>query len=96
MNSMRNNYNTADLYRPQRAADIEVSDLPDGVALYDTTRQIAHHLNPVAMLVWELVDGRTTAEIIETVTNILEIDADEAATVTESALNQFFQLGVAT
>lgn len=72
--------------RPQRSSSVESSDLTDGVVLYDSSVEVAHHLNPVATLVWELCDGRTAGEIVGAVAEVLEIPESEA----ESVVNETF------
>jgi len=67
--------------RPQRSQTVESNDLTDGVVLYDSSSEVAHHLNPVATLVWELCDGRTVSEIVQAVAEVLEIPDDEAKSV---------------
>lgn len=78
----------------KRVAGIEANDLPDGVALYDERTKTAHHLNAIAMLVWEVVDGRTTAEVTDAVGNALEVDPDEATQIAEAALGSLQAIGV--
>lgn len=79
---------------PIRNPEIEASELPDGLALFDPAANVAHHLNPVATLVWELCDGRPEAEIVAAVGEILEIDPDKALSFTASALNSFRSAGL--
>lgn len=74
---------------PRRAPGLEQNDLRDGTIIFDPVRQIAHHLNPVAMLVWELLDGRSLEQIASTVAKVLECEADEADDYTRAALAGF-------
>lgn len=74
--------------RPQRAQSVESSDLADGVVLYDSSSEIAHHLNPVATLVWELCDGRTVGDIVDAVAEVLEIPTAEAQSVVNETYGQ--------
>lgn len=80
--------------RPQRNPSIEQSDLRDGIVLFDPQRQMAHHLNAVATLVWELIDGRSLAEITAAVATILEIDQRQAQSYTDDAVSQFRSTGL--
>lgn len=59
---------------PRRAANIEQTDLRDGAVVFDTSTQVAHHFNPTAMLIWELIDGRPISSIIDEVVSILELE----------------------
>jgi hypothetical protein len=74
--------------RPQRAQSVESNDLADGVVLYDSSSEIAHHLNPIATLVWELCDGRTVADIVDGVAEVLEIPTAEAQSVVNETYGQ--------
>jgi hypothetical protein len=71
---------------PLRRPGIEQSDLPDGLALFDPVNETAHHLNAVAMLIWELCDGRSEAAIVGAVERALEIDPATAAEYVELGL----------
>ncbi|MDV6264997.1 PqqD family protein [Rhodococcus globerulus] len=74
--------------RPQRAHSVESNDLADGVVLYDSSSEVAHHLNPVATLVWELCDGRTVGDIVDAVAEVLEIPTAEAKSVVVETYGQ--------
>ena len=74
--------------RPQRANSVESNDLADGVVLYDSSSEVAHHLNPVATLVWELCDGRTVGDIVDAVAEVLEIHTAEAQSVVVETYGQ--------
>ncbi|MDI9913776.1 PqqD family protein [Rhodococcus sp. IEGM 1379] len=74
--------------KPQRSSSVESNDLTDGVVLYDSSVEIAHHLNPVATLVWELCDGRTVSDIVNAVMEVLEIPVIEAESIVNETLGQ--------
>ncbi len=74
--------------RPQRVRSVESNDLADGVVLYDSSSEVAHHLNPVATLVWELCDGRTVGDIVDAVAEVLEIPTAEAQSVVVETYGQ--------
>lgn len=74
--------------RPERSQTVESNDLADGVVLYDSSSEVAHHLNPVATLVWELCDGRTVGDIVRTVAEVLEISEGEAESVVHETYGQ--------
>ena len=44
----------------QRDRDLILADADDELVIYDKSRDRAHHLNPVAALVWRHCDGETT------------------------------------
>ena len=67
--------------RPQRSQTVESNDLTDGVVLYDSSSEVAHHLNPVATLVWALCDGRPVSEIVQAGAEVRESPDDEAKSV---------------
>lgn len=79
-----------------RVAGIEANDLPDGVALYDERTKTAHHLNAIAMLVWEVADGRTTDQVIDAVAAALETEQTEASHIAQTALGSLLGIGVLT
>lgn len=66
----------------------ETNDMSDGVVLFDPQRNIAHHLNGPAMLVWEVAEGRTFEEVARLVADILEVPGEEADAVARSAVEQ--------
>ncbi len=68
---------------------MESADLPDGLALFDPDRNVVHHLNPTATLIWELCDGRSEADIIQQVSLILEIDEEASEEYVRSGLELF-------
>ncbi|MDV8068191.1 PqqD family protein [Rhodococcus sp. IEGM 1366] len=74
--------------RPQRVRSVESNDLADGVVLYDSSSEVAHHLNPVATLVWELCDGRTVGDIVDAVAEVLEIPTADAQSVVVETYGQ--------
>lgn len=84
----------ADDWTPSRTEGVDVSDLRDGVVVYDPRTHTAHHLNPVATLVWELVGGRDVAGIAAQVARVLEVDAATARDYTRSTLEQLRTQGV--
>lgn len=65
---------------PSRVGQVWVRQEGDEAAIYDPANGSLHRLNPSALAIWELCDGRTTLE--ELVAALVEItDADtEAAT----------------
>lgn len=80
---------------PRRADNVQVSDLREGVVIYDPSTRTAHHLNAVATLVWELVDGARTVGDIETaVSTILETDAATTTSYVAEALDALTGHGV--
>jgi len=56
--------------------------------LYDSSSEVAHHLNPVATLVWELCDGRTVSDIVQAVSEVLEIPDHDAESVVSETYGQ--------
>lgn len=74
---------------PVRRPTIEANDLPDGLALFDPDQNVAHHLNAVASLIWELCDGRQRTEITSAVAGILELDEEQSAAYVDDCLSVF-------
>jgi Coenzyme PQQ synthesis protein D (PqqD) len=83
-------------HSPRRSTSIESNDLTDGLVLYDTSKEIAHHLNPIATLVWELCDGRPVSEIVVSIARILEVPQSEAQSLYETSYDQLSAAGLLT
>jgi len=63
-----------------RDQDLIVAEVDDELVVYDKSRDRAHHLNPVASLVWRHCDGRTSVSELTAL-----IQASFGATLDESA-----------
>ena len=50
-----------------RTEDFECSEVPDGYVIYDHAAEHVHFLNLTAAAVFELCDGRNSAETIATI-----------------------------
>lgn len=75
-----------------RNADIEVNDMSDGVVLFDGRRNIVHHLNGPATLVWEVVEGREFDEVVAAVAQVMEISSAEAEAIARESIDQLQQI----
>jgi hypothetical protein len=63
-----------------RDHDLIVAEVDNEIVVYDKSRDRAHHLNPVASLVWRHCDGRTPIpELAALVQGALGTSVDEAA-----------------
>lgn len=71
----------------------EVTDMTDGVVLFDPATQSAHHLNGPATLVWEVAEGRDVAGVVDAVGRVLEVPEAEARPIAESAIAQLQAVG---
>jgi hypothetical protein len=71
---------------PIRTDGVEVNDVADGIIVYRSADDTAHHLNPLATLVYELCDGRARTDLVATVADFAGLDPDEAERVVASAL----------
>jgi hypothetical protein len=49
---------------PRRAESLEVNEAEDGLVVYDPDRDMVHHLNPSASVIFELCDGTRDVEAI--------------------------------
>ncbi len=47
--------------RPERAAGIELREVTDGYVAYDPARDRLHFLNPTAVMLLEVCDGKLSA-----------------------------------
>ena len=50
--------------KPTRVEGVDVHETADGVVMYDSVRDRVHYLNHTAVLVFELCDGKRTADTI--------------------------------
>ena len=60
--------------RPQRREDIDAVDVDGELVVWDPVRARVHRLDPVATLIWQLLDGGATIDEL----------ADDIATVWET------------
>jgi hypothetical protein len=64
-----------------RDQDLIVAEVDDELVVYDKSRDRAHHLNPVASLVWTHCDGRTSIpELTALIQARFGASLDESAT----------------
>jgi hypothetical protein len=49
---------------PRRLESLEVNEAEDGLVIYDPGRDIVHHLNPSAAVIFDLCDGTRDADSI--------------------------------
>jgi hypothetical protein len=49
---------------PRKTTQLEVNEADDGLVVYDPTRDMVHHLNPSAAMIFELCDGTRDADAI--------------------------------
>ncbi len=71
-----------------RNAEFEVNDMTDGVVLFDVQRNVVHHLNGPATLVWEVVEGRELEEVTAAVAQVMEIPPAEASAIARECVEQ--------
>lgn len=69
--------------RFEKAADLEVSQVPDGYVVYQTERDHVHYLNNVAAVIFELCEAENTVDDIGAILR----SAYELDSVPEAALN---------
>lgn len=82
--------------RPRLRHDLELRQLPDGVALLDLRTEAVHVLNPAAAFVLEALDGERTlhslvAELLEAVP---ALDEQQARSDVERCLDELHQLAL--
>ena len=52
---------------PKRIDSLEINDAEDGLVVYDPRREMVHHLNPSAALIFDLCDGTRDSTAIAAV-----------------------------
>lgn len=75
-----------------RNTEFDVNDVSDGVVLFDVSRNIVHHLNGPATLVWEVVEGRELDEVVAAVAQVMEISSTEAEAIARESIDQLQQI----
>ena len=77
---------------PARAEAIETAWVVDRFVLFDERDGVVHELNPSASLVWDLIDGSSSAsEIAVEVALVVGSDVSESVS---SALAEFAEAGL--
>jgi hypothetical protein len=82
--------------RPLRKASVVSKKLGDESVLYDHETRAIHVLNPTAIIVWDLCDGKHTAEDIE-LSLRTEFKADSGTPVihdVKSIIERFYTEGL--
>jgi Coenzyme PQQ synthesis protein D (PqqD) len=51
-------------HNPRRLQSLEVNEADDGLVIYDPVRDMVHHLNPSAAIIFDLCDGTRDPEQI--------------------------------
>lgn len=69
--------------RPIQTAGLDVTEVEDGLVVYDPAQRRVHHLNVTAVLVFELATGENTlATMIEVVERVFGLPERPEAEVT--------------
>lgn len=63
--------------RPARHPSAETAVFETEVVVYDERSGMVHHLNPSASAIWQLLDGRLVAEVIDTLTRATGVPREE-------------------
>jgi hypothetical protein len=79
---------------PQIAEGLEITEVDDGLIVYQESIERVHHLNPTASVVLQLCDGsRVAAEIAATVGELFGLE-DAPDQEVESCLSRFAREGL--
>jgi Coenzyme PQQ synthesis protein D (PqqD) len=63
-------------HNPRRLQSLEVNEAEDGLVIYDPARDMVHHLNPSAAIIFDLCDGtRDPNEIAHVLAEAYELHA---------------------
>ena len=61
-------------HNPRRLHPLEVNEAEDGLVIYDPERDMVHHLNPSAAIIFDLCDGtRDPEEIARVLSEVYEL-----------------------
>jgi hypothetical protein len=76
--------------RPSKRSDVFERSLEDEAVLYDPSDSVMHTLNPVAVFIWKMCDGKHTPEdIARAVCEVYDADPDAVLKDVESTLDEF-------
>ena len=82
---------------PRRRVDVDQSTLDGEAVLYDRRTGCTHRLNATALAVWRGCDGGSTTEDLATkLTEIYEVDWDQALFDIEQSVATFAQAELVT
>ena len=77
---------------PRQAEQLDITEVDDGLVVFEPTSRRVHHLNVTATLVFELCTGDnsldTIAEVVQTAFRLPEPPKDEVYTLVESLRNE--------
>ena len=81
--------------RPKTRIDLINETVEDEVVIYDPKNHNVHHLNPMAGIIWELLDGNhTPKEIAEEVISVLETDPVQVERDVTKTIEEFQRKGL--
>jgi hypothetical protein len=78
-------------FRPRAKAHITSAEVDNVAVLYDESYGVCHRLDPVASVIWSLLDGRTTID--ELVDQLAELYATDRSTVEVDVMTFVRHLG---
>jgi len=62
--------------KPRKVVSLEVHEAEDGLVVYDPARDLVHHLNPTASVIFDLCNGAHDAEAVAAVlAEVFRVDA---------------------
>jgi hypothetical protein len=77
-----------------RADGLEVNEVPDGYIVYQQASDRVHYLNRIAVIVFELCDGRVTADAIPRLVGGAYELAEPPTAEVEQCLSRFLDEGL--
>lgn len=81
--------------RPLRTSESPLERLPEGAVVAPGASDRPVALNPTALALWELCDGRTdVAEMVDAVCVLFEVEPEQARADVEAALADMVAVGV--
>jgi hypothetical protein len=79
---------------PQTAAGIEINKGADGYVVYDPARQRVHYLNPTAVLLLEMCNGRVQAAELPSLLQVAYDLSESPVAEVAACLEKLFQEGL--
>lgn len=83
--------------RPKRRGELVQGAGSGGWTIYEPETDSLHVLNDSARAIWELSDGQTSpSEMAEAISDLTDLDLEQARRDVESTLDSLYQLGLVT
>jgi len=81
--------------KPKRRADLLVREVDDELLVYDPKADSVHHLNPMASVIWVMLDGETSVSaIVKEIITVFDTDAGQIRADVTRIVQEMHELGL--